>query len=130
MRRRNRGWNSRGDAARMEWIMKHAMLVACALFAMASAARADFDTGHRLLEKCQSPQLDQTSYCLGYVAAVSDAVRSNYLGDWTACIPHEATLGQVRDIAVGFLERQPATRDLAAWSLISRALAEAWPCSR
>jgi hypothetical protein len=44
------------------------------------------------------------------------------------CIPSEATLAQVRDVVIRYLQEHPEERHYAASSLSLRALVLAFPC--
>lgn len=90
-------------------------------------------SGNDLLAFCRNPP--GGSVCTGYVMGVADALGVNRalmppegVAGWRACVPLQVTPGQVRDIVVADLERNPVTRHFGAAALTAKALADAFPC--
>jgi hypothetical protein len=63
---------------------------------------------------------------MGYVAAIQDAF--NYRGPF--CVPPEVKLSQAVEIAHNYFKAHPENRHLAAWSLVTESLEEAYPCTK
>jgi Rap1a immunity proteins len=47
----------------------------------------------------------------------------------TICLPDTTTSKQIRDVAVKFLQEHPELRSNDGYSLVGRALTEAFPCA-
>ena len=93
------------------------------LLLTASSAQAQFLSGNELYSSITSSEDYKRLYAIGYVAGIAD------LGNKTLhCINQGVTMGQVFDVAKRYLERNPEIRDYSAESLVSLALAQAWPC--
>lgn len=90
-----------------------------------------FYSGNSLYEKCRNiNNAIQYNTCLGYIAGISDAMDLRYsVSGFVACEPKSATLGQVKDVAIQFLDRHPEWRHFSADILVARALSEAFPCN-
>jgi hypothetical protein len=96
-----------------------------------SLAQAEFVSGNDLFTACSDVTSSfERGNCLGYISAVADtmALGAMPMTGWNACIPAEATRGQVRDVAVQYLQTHPALRHTGAESLVGAALTEAFPC--
>jgi hypothetical protein len=111
-----------------------------------------FQTGNTLLALCTSADAGAEGVCLGYIEGVTDAVinaanlsyfRStvktieptephsapgSLVVPSTACIPAGVTSNQVRDIAVQYLQANPASRHALTFPLVEAALVQAFPC--
>lgn len=112
--------------------MRRALLVVltCGMM-VAPKAKADFYSGNRLLEICQSREASfREGMCWGFVIGVADAMsgRDAAVGGWRACLPTPVTVAQVTDIAKRYLQRYPERRHYPAANLVAAALAEAFPC--
>jgi ABC-type branched-subunit amino acid transport system ATPase component len=62
---------------------------------------------------------------LGYVMGVSDS-----LDGIIHCSGQNVTNGQTRDVVKAYLEKNPQIRDMAAETLASKALQDAFPCKK
>lgn len=103
--------------------------LAIACFSLASPAGAGFMDGNSLLERCQGDQSDfRKGYCAAYVAGVADSIPVMPEVSKAVCIPATATLAQLRDVTVHFLEQHPETRHVEASAIVLRALVVAFPC--
>jgi hypothetical protein len=68
-------------------------------------------------------------YCIGYLIAVTDALSTgNSINGFKACIPINADMNQIRDVATNFIQGHPEKRHLVAVGLIAEAFALAFPC--
>lgn len=95
--------------------------------AIASAANAQFISGNRLLELCDTHQATAS----GYIAGVSDMIitaQQNGLVKTTICFRSGVTAGQTTEIACQYLQAMPSLRDFPANTLVSMALSGAFPC--
>jgi hypothetical protein len=89
-------------------------------------------SGNDLLAWCTGPNAAE---CLGYVMGISDAMAATTafngrsVAGWQACFNNYPVTGnQMRDIAIRFLRERPQMRHFNAATLVSQALAEAFPC--
>jgi hypothetical protein len=64
------------------------------------------------------------SYCLGYVAGVSDVL----VGMHIVCIGEHASVRQIAHVVVQYLREHPGRRNMDADDLTATALALAFPC--
>ncbi|MFK0272708.1 Rap1a/Tai family immunity protein [Ensifer sp. NPDC090286] len=108
-------------------------LAAATLFAFSATipapALAGFETGNDVLSACRSLRTENffdAGRCLGYVVAISDMLEINwFLYNRVDCqMPERVTKGQVADIVVAYLERNPGTRHQSAAGLVSMAIQE------
>lgn len=104
------------------------MIRACLVLFLLLAldARAEFFDGHDLLQRCQASNAFDSGACMGYVAGVHDAISGVVI-----CPESHSgrkTLGQVRDLVVQYLHRNPQLRGETADVLIRAALMPVWPC--
>ena len=117
------------QARRNLWRVGMMALLASASMVSQASAKGSFLTGNGLLNQCQDNSPFPQGDCVGFTSGVSDAMASNTLNGWTACVPpNQVTRGQVKDIAVQFLVKHPELRHLTAVSLVASALGEAFPC--
>jgi hypothetical protein len=107
------------------------MLVGALLATAWSGARAEyFETGRDLYQKCKTPGTAAQVFCFGFVIGIADVMEDNPLDGRSACIPKEATIQQVTDVVVAFLENNPDIRDFTGESLAVQALSEKFPCTK
>jgi hypothetical protein len=85
-----------------------------------------FQTGNDLLQACDRSH----SFCLGYIDAINDVMDLDHdrVAGFRACVPHEVTAGQLADIVVQYLRRNPSYRHFSAASLAIVAINAAFPC--
>jgi len=87
-----------------------ALVVAAGLFGSTSAFAA-LDSGKTLLDSCNDPNdTSKQSYCLGYVAGVSDVL----VGMHIICIGEHVSVRQIADLVVQYLREHPGRRDMDA----------------
>lgn len=104
--------------------MKYAILLSTLL---ALPAQAQMFSGNKLLDafnKAETSSIDW-GFVRGYVAGVYDANAG--IG---FCAPSTVNLGQVSDMAKGYLDNNPAVRHLPAEAIILYMLNKAWPCAK
>ncbi len=111
-------------------------IVLVLLLVSSSAGLADFQDGNRLLDACKGNQLDlgrdwlhEQGLCYGHLAAVSDILAYQAVGDFRSCVPPGVNLMQLKDIVVRGLENVPATRHRGGAGLVAAILSRAFPCS-
>jgi hypothetical protein len=97
----------------------------------ASPASADapppagiFVTGNDLWASCNSPS---QVFCAGYIAAIADILGTGKLA-LRACLPGTATLPDLIDLAKRYLAEHPDERAYTAYSVVSYALLQRFPC--
>lgn len=112
--------------------MKRGLLAIAVVLALllvsGSAGLADFQDGNQLLDACRGNQLDDQAFCYGYLAAVSDVLAYQAVGEFRSCVPR-VSLDQLKDIVVPGLEEIPAMRHHGAQSLVAAILSRTYPCS-
>jgi hypothetical protein len=70
-------------------------------------ADAKFMDGKSLLNACTQPsQTPRRSICLGYIAAIADALEKDGIGRRKACFGKDAKLSAMRDTVVAHLKKQ------------------------
>jgi hypothetical protein len=96
-----------------------------------------FETGNDLYAACNSADPFGRGRCMGYVEAINDAmampmrqqeIPTGDFGQFRRCIPGNPTAGQMKDVVVQYLQKNPANRHQSAARLAARALMEAYPC--
>jgi hypothetical protein len=108
--------------------------LAAALLALAAtpAAAGSNLNGNDLLDRCSASASEnpiQWGVCLGYVAAIADALgQGRPIHGVRACPAADVTSGQMMDVVRQWLERNPARRHLAGSVLVAAALQQAFPC--
>ena len=92
--------------------------------------------GNKLHSMCQREKASfMEGVCIGAITSVADAltelrIQGQYLSGYRACIPSQIQASQVIDVAKKYLERNPSERHFTAFSLVTIALSEAWPCPK
>lgn len=99
-------------------------LVATAMLAAASMAKAEFFTGNDLLMELDRPR-DSSGHrlAMGYIAGVFDSKQGV-----DHCPPANVTLGQVRDVVHQWLIQVPKHRHHTGDVLVGIVLSVTWPC--
>lgn len=100
-------------------------IIAAALLVISTTASAQFVNGNRLLSNIDGSSSAETSFAMGYIAGVADA-----LDDEWFCLPSRINLGQARDIVRRYLVSNPDIRHMHAGALTGLALQEAFPCAK
>ncbi len=112
--------------------MKKTLLIIAALCASTPTYAQDTmkDDGNEILTYCDENATAITKgVCLGYIQGLWTSLDLMLaMNDTKMCIPKSATLGQVRDVTVSYIRRNPATRHEGSMILFARALAEVWSC--
>lgn len=112
--------------------MKKLILIATALClpAPAYAETSIQDDGNEILTYCDESATGITrGVCLGYIQGLWAGLDMMLaMNDRKMCIPKSVTLGQVRDVTVSYIRRNPATRHEGSMILFARALSEVWAC--
>ena len=111
-------------APAMVWFF---MLVICSTEASAAFL---VSSGNGLLAACQDEDPFNRGVCYGYILGIDEATA------WIAesgsiihaCPPQDVSMKQLRDVVVRWLEVYPERRPYSAASLVTAALAEAFPC--
>ena len=85
--------------------------------------------GKTLLEACTEPSGSaRRSICLGYIAAISDALASEGVGKRKACFDKDAKLSAMRDAVVAHLEKQKSAADKPGADAVTVALVNRFAC--
>jgi hypothetical protein len=106
------------------------VIAGCLALAPAHGSAEYFETGRDLYQKCRAGGTAQQVFCFGFIIGIADVMEDNRLDGRSACIPKDASIQQVTDVVIGFLERNPDIRDFTGESLTVQALSEKYPCSR
>jgi len=112
-------------------LMRGLCLAAC-LLSFVGGARADFQTGAKLQQACaKSGDAVALAYCLGYIAAIADAIGNGdeEISYWDACIPTGTTQGEIFDKMQAWLAEHPQNAEIAASDNIAQGLAAVYPCN-
>lgn len=111
-------------------MFKYAIAAALLLTASPASAREQAtDDGNDLLDICTKDDYFNQGYCLGYIRALSSGVDMVLAtSNQRICYRDNITMGQIRDVVIAYIRRNPAKRNENAMVLVSWASAEAWPC--
>lgn len=113
----------------MKAVLAASAVGAIALFGAPIPTHAAMMDGTTLLSACtQVSGSPQRSICLGYIAAMADAMAEAGVGDRKACFASDAKLSQMRDAVVAYLQKQQAAGDKAGSDAVAVALANQFPC--
>jgi hypothetical protein len=77
--------------------------------------------GEELYMRCKEPNGEKWGYCTGFADGVAHFLNAEH----AICL----TSKQIRDVAVKFLQEHPELRSNDGYSLVGRALTEAFPCA-
>jgi Rap1a immunity proteins len=83
-----------------------------------------FVTGEDLWTRCSAPS---EPFCAGYVAALADILGTGKLA-LRACLPGSATLPELVEVIRRYLAEHPDRRAYTAYSVVSYALLQRFPC--
>ena len=89
-----------------------------------------FETGRDLYQKCHAAGTASQVFCFGFIIGIADVMEDNPLDGRSACIPKDATIQQVADVVIHFLDENPDIRDFTGESLAVQALSEKYPCAK
>ena len=85
--------------------------------------------GKALLNACKQPSgTPLRSICLGYVAAIADALAEEGVGKRKACFAKSAKLSVMRDTVIAYLEEQTRIADEPASNAVTVALVNKFTC--
>ena len=89
-----------------------------------------FVNGNQLVSDCRQNETSlQSVFCYGYIVGVFDKQSWDTTSDLRSCPPEGVTAGQTVAIVKKFLEENPENLHYDAASLVTFALAQAFPCS-
>jgi hypothetical protein len=104
------------------------MVIGFLVFASTAVfAQVQFRSGNSLKSSCQDDDVVGRMFCMGYVIGVADSRAYEY------CAPSGqsgVTQGQLRDIAVKYLNNNPEMLHRDADVLVMNALQNAFPCHK
>jgi hypothetical protein len=103
-----------------------------ALWLPPPVAWSDFQSGGQLLQNCtQENNVQAQAYCIGYIAAIADVLGRGEedISGWWACLPSNATQGDVVEVAASWLKEHPSVHDAGASDIVAHALSRAYPCT-
>jgi Rap1a immunity proteins len=111
-------------------MIKLATAAVLAISFSTSAANAVVVEGKELYETCKAPDIN-VGPCMAYVLGVADTLESARAagqGVPKICIPPQTTRAQLVSPVKVYLDRNPQDLNLGAAILVTKALAEAFPC--
>jgi len=86
---------------------------------------AGFYDGNLIFQRCSESDAANKSLCLGYIGGIADSMGySDAKANRSQCVENEATMGQLRDVAVAYLRDNPALRHQSAAGLSEFAIRE------
>ncbi len=111
------------------------VLTIISLALIATDTRAGWINGNELYKKCTVKESSElyfmdSSYCLGYIMAVTEVYLSSGKFYKISCIPGEVDPGQLKDILVKYLRDHPEKRHLSGYALIMESQVAAFPCNK
>ena len=106
------------------------LVAGCLLLLPAPGHGEYFETGRDLYQKCRAAGTASQVFCFGFIIGIADVMEDNPLDGRSACIPKDATIQQVTETVIRFLENNPDIRDFTGESLTVQALSEKYPCAR
>lgn len=110
--------------------MKEQVALAVALLALTMTTEigaAAYVNAQQLHEEC-SDQRAGNYACLIYTTAIADVMSTTVVNNFRACIPHDVTSEQLRDVVAKWLADHPEMRHYAAAGVVAEALQTAFPC--
>lgn len=106
-----------------------ACCAAVLMFAAPQPAHAVLLSGEDLLAACtQAAGTPRRSICLGYIAAIADALADKGVGGRKACFPDNAKLSAMRDAVVQYLNEQASAAAKPGSDAITVALVNRFSC--
>ena len=86
-------------------------------------------SGDQLLSNCLSEDSGRVLLCASYIAGVADAFAVSRDRDGRPpCMPADATVAQVQDVAVRYLRRHPDYGKTTAAGSVMNAIMAEWKC--
>ena len=120
---------------RNNWVGRIAIAaVGTAALIAPRVAPAQFYDGNKLYGFCTARESEATYYqqdarCTAYIiGAVDELTLLQQAHGLPACLPANATVGQLRDVVEKYLRDHPEKRAFAASAMVSVALREAFAC--
>ena len=112
------------------------LVVAAALVLPAQTAKADhrrhaFSAADALSRDCQSDSPALRGMCLGYLAAMADALEVQQVSGAAprrVCDPATVSLEDYRRAVLDYLKANPALLKQPSSEVVPAAYAKAWPC--
>lgn len=99
------------------------LAAAIALLSIGQPAKANFQTGNQLKQRCSEKGFDEAS-CMGYMLGVFDTL----LDMNAVCLPSGVIAGQIYEVGRQFMARNPQLLHETAPNILARAFVEAFPC--
>ncbi len=115
--------------------MKTVVVVVSFALALGSACpgQAGYYTGNEMLKMCLDRKDDlEFGTCTGFVAALGGIIgceEGGYVGSSGASVPSGVTLGQLKKVAIKWMEAHPEQLHHDAADLMGKAFQDAFPCS-
>ena len=125
---RNRALDG-GAAMIVRCLLAGAVIAAISLGAARAEDIQTFTVGTKLFSQCRSSLEAEKLFCLGYIEGVVDAFESiRWEQGSSPCTPVGVNAGQLKDVALLYLERHPEDRHHTGASLVVAAIRKAWDC--
>jgi hypothetical protein len=117
-------------AKKLKKIISAGVTLAIGAVVNPTAASTVFVDGEYLLRDCLADNTTARSECIGYIKGVSDALDDTPPDKRNICTPPGVTAGQLRELVVLFLRRNPNRRNYSGSTMVDVALRGAFPCNR
>jgi hypothetical protein len=111
--------------------MKKAIMIAAALMTATPAHGSTTmqNNGNGMLSDCTNDSIFHSGVCLGYIQGIYASVNVMMaMSGKGICYPEQVTLGQIRDVVISYLRRNPQSRHENSVLLYMKAVTEAWRC--
>lgn len=111
------------------------LLTLALTISVSAPAKAGYVTGNDLFSDCGADRSDNVYYqksarCTGYIVGALDALEIDaLLRGRPTCISARVTVGQLRDIVMAYLTKNPQDRHMDASALVAVAINDAFQCS-
>ena len=107
-------------------------VLAVVLLATPAAAEhmyVDTDTLYGWCKPYEVGDIGPGPLCAGYINAVADILASGEsIHQRQACVPHDVSLGELRNLVVGEIDKRPKGGIESAHAWVAEILASAYPC--
>lgn len=110
-------------------------MVASAIYPINSLS-AGYVSGNDLYRDCTAEKNDLTYYqtrarCSAYIVGAADGIdEERTMSGIAECVPSNVAIGQLRDIVVDYLKKNPQNRHYTGYSIVSVALISAFRCQQ
>ena len=94
-------------------------MLAAFLVGLTAPALAAYISGTEIYDKYVSSKPTDTYYCLAYITGSFDQLEDY---EECECVPSNASVGQIKDVVIAYLQKFPQSRHFSAASLIRNSI--------